>query len=196
MEPEHVTRVCRDCDVEKPVADFSPARSRRDGRQIHRRPCMSTRSRASYRKAQEAHGTTVRPRITVADGSRRCPDCELTKPLDEFPRHRTGRQGRGACCEPCHNARGRRFLDKTGGSRTYHLERRYGLSAQDVDAMVEAQGGLRAVCGVRPPADVDHDHVTGSVRGVLCSGCNQGLGSFRDSAAALRRAADDIERTS
>lgn len=70
------------------------------------------------------------------------------------------------------------------------------MTAEDVDALVEAQGGLCAVCGLRPPAHVDHDHRTGSVRGVLCSGCNQGLGNFRDSAEALRRAADYLERTS
>ena len=43
------------------------------------------------------------------------------------------------------------------------------------------------MCGVRPPEHVDHDHVSGAVRGVLCSGCNQGLGNFRDAPGAAER---------
>jgi hypothetical protein len=35
--------------------------------------------------------------------------------------------------------------------------------------MVEQQGGVCALCRERPAQHVDHDHVTGRVRGVLCS---------------------------
>ena len=191
-----MVKTCRDCGLVKPLGEFSPARGKPDGHTIYCKPCMSLRSQASYRKRLAAQGREVRERAPVPEGFRRCPDCSIVKALDEFPNHRTGTLGRGSYCKPCHNVRGRRSRDKVGGSRTYHLKRRYGLSAEDVDAMVEAQGGLCAVCGVRPPEHVDHDHVTGAVRGVLCSGCNQGLGNFRDSATALRRAADYVERTS
>lgn len=71
--------------------------------------------------------------------------------------------------------------------------RRYGLGADDVDAMVAAQDGLCAICRKRPPGHVDHDHKTGRVRGVLCSECNQELGNFRDDTAALRAAINYLE---
>jgi hypothetical protein len=64
-----------------------------------------------------------------------------------------------------------------GSTRDYHLKRRYGLTSADVDAMVEAQGGVCLLCRERPAQHVDHDHLTGAVRGVLCSCCNQGLGA-------------------
>ena len=47
--------------------------------------------------------------------------------------------------------------------------RRYGLTAVQFDATVEEQGGVCALCRVRKPDHVDHDHLTGAVRGVLCS---------------------------
>jgi hypothetical protein len=132
----------------------------------------------------------------VPDGCRRCPDCEQTKPLEDFPRASGSRDGRHTYCKPCHNYRGRETRDRLyGGSRNYHLKRRYGITAADYDAMVEAQGGLCALCRERAPEHVDHDHVTGAVRGVLCSCCNQGLGNFRDSVASLRAAVDYLERT-
>jgi hypothetical protein len=61
------------------------------------------------------------------------------------------------------------------------LRMRYGLTAEQVDAMIAEQDGLCAICREKPAGHVDHDHVTGEVRGILCSGCNAGLGSFGDS---------------
>ncbi len=79
-----------------------------------------------------------------------------------------------------------------GGSRTYHLKRRYGITAAEADAMLAEQGGLCAIC-VRSPAEhVDHDHATGRVRALLCFNCNGGLGQFKDDADVLRAAADYV----
>jgi hypothetical protein len=57
---------------------------------------------------------------------------------------------------------------------------RYGLSLADFEIL-----DAREVCDICPaPAQVvDHDHVTGAVRGVLCKSCNYGLGNFRDDPA-------------
>ncbi len=53
---------------------------------------------------------------------------------------------------------------------------RYGLTVVEYDAMLEAQGGLCAICGKKEPADrnmaVDHDHETGQIRSLLCTPCN------------------------
>jgi hypothetical protein len=95
---------------------------------------------------------------------------------------------------PCHNARGRASRDKVGGSRTYHLSRRYGISAAEADLMLEAQGGMCAICGVAPAVHVDHDHHTGDVRQLLCFNCNGGLGQFKDDPSVLRAAADYLVR--
>lgn len=84
-------------------------------------------------------------------------------------------------------------MDKRGGSPTYHLTRRYGITAEEADHLVEKQEGLCAVCRAAPAAHVDHDHATGAVRELLCFNCNGGLGQFKDDPAVLRGAADYVE---
>lgn len=53
-----------------------------------------------------------------------------------------------------------------------------------------------AVCGdpINDKADLDHDHNTGGVRGILCRACNVGLGNFRDSPERLQRAIEYLQR--
>jgi hypothetical protein len=41
---------------------------------------------------------------------------------------------------------------------------------------------------------VDHNHVTGAVRALLCTNCNTGLGRFDDSRELLRRAIAYLEK--
>ena len=50
--------------------------------------------------------------------------------------------------------------------------------------LFEEQGGVCAICKDPPPPGqplcLDHDHATHQVRGLLCNGCNTGLGAFKD----------------
>ncbi|MGY1623043.1 endonuclease VII domain-containing protein [Geodermatophilus sp. SYSU D00965] len=115
-------------------------------------------------------------------------------PLEQFPRTTASRTGRATYCLPCHNARGKASREKIGGSRTYHLSRRYGISAAEADLMLEAQDGLCAICNTASAAHVDHDHETGRVRELLCFNCNGGLGQFKDDPDVLRAAAGYVER--
>jgi hypothetical protein len=61
--------------------------------------------------------------------------------------------------------------------RRGYLQRRYGLSRADYDALLKRQGGVCAICG--KPSEktlcVDHCHATGTIRGLLCRKCNLGL---------------------
>jgi hypothetical protein len=74
------------------------------------------------------------------------------------------------------------------------LKRRYGIWAAEVDERISQQGGVCAICRTRPAEHVDHNHRTGKVRGVLCFGCNGGLGQFQDNIESLCRAIDYVER--
>jgi hypothetical protein len=72
-----------------------------------------------------------------------------------------------------------------GHQRIAHLRYEYGLTLEQYDAMLEAQGGACAVCGATGTLVVDHDHASGSVRGLLCDSCNVGIGRLKDDPAVL-----------
>jgi hypothetical protein len=94
--------------------------------------------------------------------------------------------------------------------RTYIL-RKYRLSPEALEEMLRDQNGACAICR-RDWEDcvsakrlryemrflqylcVDHDHVTGKVRGLLCNGCNTAIGMFDEDARRFQAAADYLAR--
>jgi hypothetical protein len=95
-------------------------------------------------------------------------------------------------------------MSKTG-SRDYERSRKaawrdrtiYGLTPAGYDELLASQGGVCAICG-RPRGKnrlaVDHDHVTGRVRGLLCIRCNRGIAPFEGRPEVFMRAAEYINR--
>ena len=173
----------------RPTTDFWKRKRSVDGLSLYCKDCFSRRNFDAKERRRAALGQAPRPykpRVQVPPGSRRCPDCSAVKPLEEFPSNKSGRLGRGRYCKPCHNIRGRENRIKNHGStREYHLKRRYGIGQKDVDEMLSWQGNVCAACGKPDPEHVDHDHVTGEVRGMLCFNCNQALGNVRDDPTIL-----------
>jgi len=64
--------------------------------------------------------------------------------------------------------------------RRHRLRRQFGLTVKQYDKILERQKGRCALCDALPKPkmrlDVDHDHRTGEVRGLLCGNCNILLG--------------------
>jgi hypothetical protein len=102
---------------------------------------------------------------------------------------------RGRLCKVC------RDVERLKTKRDVYLRQTYGITTDDYDCLLNSQGGVCAICqSIESGAEtgvfhVDHDHETGSVRGLLCCRCNQGLGLLRDNASALRSAAAYVERS-
>ena len=76
-----------------------------------------------------------------------------------------------------------------------NLNRKYGITTAEWHDLLLRQAGECEICGCQMTRPyVDHDHATGKVRALLCRLCNMGLGSFADSPASLRMAAEYLER--
>ncbi len=110
----------------------------------------------------------------------------------------------GTHCNSCRAAYMREwYKTDVGQIATWrsHLKRKYNMTMEDYDRMLEAQDGVCASCGevetyvahgkVKRLA-VDHDHETGLVRGLLCHACNAALGHLKDDPRRIMNLAEYI----
>jgi hypothetical protein len=80
-------------------------------------------------------------------------------------------------------------------SKEYNLKKKFSLSLLEYEEMLTKQNGVCAICGgtCTKALAVDHDHATGSIRGLLCNNCNRGLGHFKDNLKNLQQAIDYLK---
>jgi len=132
-----------------------------------------------------------------------CSKCGIVKEYSCFrkrPKHVDGHSG---TCKQCLNADLRAYLTPEK-RRKYKLKATYGISLDEFDFLYSTQKGCCAICGVSINKDfsskniskfnVDHDHTTGKVRGLLCTNCNVLLGMSKDSIEVLAKAISYLDR--
>mgnify|MGYP002378077596 CR=1 FL=1 len=88
--------------------------------------------------------------------------------------------------------------------RKHHLQKTYGLSAEDYFQKLLFQKNRCAICGKEEhritktgdvkPLSVDHNHTTGEVRELLCNDCNALLGFSNENIEVLKNAIDYIKK--
>lgn len=78
-------------------------------------------------------------------------------------------------------------------ARNHHRKIAYNLTPEEWDVMFEEQGRRCAICKTKDAGRrhwaTDHCHRGTGVRGILCHGCNIGLGGFRDNVEFIISAA-------
>lgn len=137
---------------------------------------------------------------------KKCTVCKYVKSYDKFDRNKRNPTGRACSCKVCGSNAKRRRRNTFEGQRAEHglrLKRKFGLTSDDYWDMMKAQDGVCAICGNPEtqiqqgrvqPLGVDHNHDTGAVRGLLCAGCNNGIGRFRDDIELLKKAIEYLEK--
>ena len=156
-----------------------------DGLSYYCLACNREKAREWYRAHVERAGRAFRARDDSPAGFKRCSTCREVLPESDFHSAPSQPRGRSTYCKACRSKR----------EKAAHLRRKYGLSPGELEALLAAQGGLCAICRSRPAEHVDHDHVSGKVRGVLCFPCNVALGHLRDDVSLFKSAIDYLERT-
>jgi len=126
-----------------------------------------------------------------------CINCKISKPKEEFYNKRKTKSGvsLNARCIPCVNKYTKDYYSihtdkKKENSLTSQLSK-YGLTPSNYRQMVENQQNKCKVCKtdgslLKRRLYVDHCHITGKVRGLLCHSCNVALGAARDDISILR----------
>lgn len=121
-----------------------------------------------------------------------CKSCE-TEFSPYHPRQRY-------CSEGCQRMAARRMTKSwkeksltTRAVKSYNL-RKYGISVDEYEDMVESRDSCCDVCGGEENLHVDHCHTSGDIRGLLCRNCNTGLGLFKDSEKSLYKAIEYLKK--
>ena len=138
-------------------------------------------------------------------GLRECSECleTLPYPLNFHKNHGKciqcyGRIARSRLNQDRQNEYHKEWNKKNPSKRrSHHLKHKFNLSLKQYDQILSFQGGNCAICNRPPkgsmPLDVDHDHKTGRIRGLLHGNCNRALGLFEDNPSLCRQAADYLE---
>jgi len=127
-----------------------------------------------------------------------CAKCGKIKPLSQFSKHKKQKDGHQVWCKPCTAENYKIWYQETG--RDQFIFKRYGVTPEQFEELRAAQNNQCAICELpfvptKVPF-VDHDHVTGKVRSLLCTHCNSGLGHFKDSIKIMQSAQEYIKKYS
>jgi hypothetical protein len=100
-----------------------------------------------------------------------------------------------------HNPNNPNRLRDSAMLRKHNLKSTYGLTIETYEQMLASQKHQCAICGFDFTTQdknphVDHDHVTGQVRGILCHPCNLMLGQAKDNITTLKNAISYLEKFS
>lgn len=185
---------CTFCGEDKPATAFYNNRGHRDGLSTYCKPCTLADRRRTWR-AKHPEPPPYEPPAEKA-----CTKCGEVKPLDQFHRRKAARDGRQTYCAICATALALAFNKR---NPEYHrqaarlhaarhpdrkadnsLKWRLGVPYGTYDRIFAEQDGKCAICGTTDPGSgtkrlhMDHNGVTGQIRGLLCGSCNNGIGRF------------------
>ena len=114
-----------------------------------------------------------------------CTKCKKSKPSTEYFFREKGYRRKQ--CKACLYEKNRRNYNHEK-ERFRKLKNNFGISQEEFMTLLAKQNGVCAIClnpqrataRNRGTLCVDHNHITGKIRGLLCDVCNRGLGMFND----------------
>jgi hypothetical protein len=190
------TKTCTKCGLDKTTKCFSKGEGYKDGIRSQCKKCVSKANLARQRLRRQ----------------KTCKKCGNTKNASEFSNSKNIFVWCKKCCAESaakwragnpekakqNDSSPKKKKRQKEYGRVYRLFRKYGVTMEDYSALFEKQGGACAICRNPPTAlnsvsgvlNVDHDHRTGQVRGLLCRNCNTALEGFKDEVKLIDAARD------
>lgn len=149
---------------------------------------------------------------------KQCCRCKEVKKLTDFYKRSIYKDGHNYMCKMCAHEDGIKYYKRKMEENPNHqrdvtrryremypdrlrdqaYRRSYNLTLEEYNQMFEIQCGCCAICckhqnELKRPLGVDHDHITGKVRGLLCNHCNSGIGFFNDDFNLFNKAKTYLE---
>lgn len=186
---------CTGCHETKPITEFRFDAAKPRGFATRCKECSAKASSASWERNKRRRKDDIENKVL-----RVCTACQMAKSVTEFNADFRSGRGSASSCKPCHKLyfakwQKRKLAGENTSPRSAELKRSFGLSETEFWGLFNQQNSGCAICGVEFEArlpnkkiNVDHDHKTGKVRGLLCTPCNFGIGCFRDQPSLLMKA--------
>ena len=153
----------------------------------------------------------------------RCSSCKEEKPYSEFYKANTRSIGIQGCCKQCSSIYRKQYYVENKEREYAHARKwvannptkvrdillsKYGITQADYDTLRSKQGYSCAICHVhedfapksnknsssKTALHLDHNHVTGYIRGLLCFNCNAMLGKAKDNTKILQNAIEYLKQ--
>jgi len=180
------TKLCMKCNIKKSLDDFYRSNQAKDGKSTYCKVCCREDKKIFYQNNKESIQEYVRGYRTA---NREKVNANLRRYYKENAEVLKAKKKIKYDEDP------QKFQKQT---RAIKLKSEYGLTIAKYDIMVIIQAGRCAICA-GPPVHgkrltVDHCHVSGTVRGLLCSNCNVALGLFQEKEIIVERALKYLKR--
>lgn len=138
---------------------------------------------------------------------KQCVKCKESKPLVAFSKRTSNPDGKRSRCKECESLdqkenKKKRLKEDYAGTRAKerkdNLKRMFNMSIETYEEKLKKQNSVCVICNKECKSGkrlaVDHNHVTGKIRDLLCGNCNGGLGKFQDNPELLNKAADYLRK--
>lgn len=140
-----------------------------------------------------------------------CSKCKINKPFNAYFRDNRRKIGIRCKCKICCKVETMEWRKRNKSKYNNYaaawrainperqhatdIKRHYGLRIEEYNALLSEQENKCKICGKKHNSSlkrgrlyVDHDHLSGKVRGLLCGSCNSALGHFNDDIVLLEQA--------
>lgn len=144
-----------------------------------------------------------------------CNSCLIQKEINDFYNSKKLKEGGSVRCKDCDKKHSKKYYLKTNQEQIYRSKKyrgltpdagrkakfkyKYGITIEDYNLMLKKQDFKCAICfegrSDKRMLDVDHNHKTGVVRGLLCRSCNLAIGQLKDSVEILKNAVLYLDRS-
>lgn len=159
-------KLCKRCGVEKTLEEFSKHKKCKDGRQGTCVTCTAATT-AAWTENNWERKQTIDREYEKRNPMRKSISRYLKKSLDP--------------------------IKLSNLERDRNMYKRYGITIEEYGQLFYTQEGNCKICK-RSHKEfarglvIDHNHMTGKVRGLLCDPCNRALGYFRENIATMESA--------
>lgn len=140
---------------------------------------------------------------------KKCTVCKKELDYTHYHKSKNTKDGYGYRCRDCDSKARHKYREQNSErfaevNRRKSLKFKYGITLEEYYDILEKQNNCCAICGAKENNvsgkrrgwnwSVDHCHVTGRVRGLLCNNCNRGLGMLGDTVDSLQKALDYLNK--